>query len=276
MTIVGDWLVHLGICSWDPAPVASPPADWRGTKDSTANYTFVLCKILLHISTLFPYPANATNAFDVLLVGAIDMFDFVLSSNGVICCIHTPSTPGKMEFEILLDWRKMDTPPKLSDFNVLNEIDIELEICYNCSPRCIIFHASDNSRPYNSGFTVQFLKIDKSPTATSLIQPFFSFEVGNLALKLEKNDGKPLIDGFLLLSSVTLTGCVDLTFTPTFAMKGARLDLDDFGIALGGDGSSDGGNGMAAGVLSNSSEEEMQFDLHLISQYGNIQPNQCQ
>ena len=98
------------------------------------------------------------------------------------------------------------------------------------------------------------MKIDK--TATSLIQPFFSFEVGNLALKLEKNDGKPLIDGFLLLSSVTFTGCVDLTFTPTFAIEGgARLDLDDFGIALGGDGSSDGGNGMAAGVLSNSSEE---------------------
>ncbi|MGB1567106.1 MAG: DUF6603 domain-containing protein [Candidatus Poseidoniaceae archaeon] len=267
LTIVGDWLVHLGICSWDdPAPSPphsyTAPDDWRGTKGSpTANYTFrPLQDIIAHFQPPFPYPANATNAFDVLLVGAIDMFDFVLSSNGAhLLYSHTPSTPGKMEFEILLDWRKVgDTSEIGVIFNVLNEIDIGIG---NLNLQLFTQDAASftpltNSRPYNSGFTVQFLKIDKSPTATSLIQPFFSFEVGNLALKLEKNDGKPLIDGFLLLSSVTLTGCVDLTFTPTFAIEGgARLDLDDFGIALGGDGSSDGGNGMAAGVLSNSSEE---------------------
>ena len=95
-------------------------------KGSTANYTFrPLQDIIAHFKTP-SYPTNATNAFDVLLVGAIDMFDFVLSSNGDhLLYSHTPSTPGKMEFEILLDWRKDGNTSEIGViFNVLNEIDI--------------------------------------------------------------------------------------------------------------------------------------------------------
>ena len=54
----------------------------------------------------------------------------------------------------------------------------------------------------------------------------------------------------MLLNNLRLTTCMDFNFIPQAPMKlGVRLDLDDFGIALGGDGTNDGGNSLAAGVF---------------------------
>ena len=73
----------------------------------------------------------------------------------------------------------------------------------------------------------------------------------------------------MLLNNLRLTTCMDFNFIPQEPMKlGVRLDLDDFGIALGGDGTNDGGNSLAAGVFggdtSNSSPVAPLFDIGLI------------
>ena len=130
---------------------------------------------------------------------------------------------------------------------------------------------SKTSGEFAHGLTLQMLRFHPTVTTGIPFEPYFSLEIGHLALRLSKKDRKPLLDGFLLLNAITLTTCVDFTFTGTNAVEvGGRIDLDDFGISLGGDGSSDGGNGMAAGVLSGGDDGEEAirptFDLS-ISKY---------
>jgi hypothetical protein len=53
----------------------------------------------------------------------------------------------------------------------------------------------------------------------------------------------------LLLNQVEMAFCVDVDIHPTSSVEfGGQLVFDDFGIELGG-GDSDGGNGMAKGLL---------------------------
>ena len=80
--------------------------------------------------------------------------------------------------------------------------------------------------------------------------PNLSIELGGLGFRLYRGDGKPLLEKFLLLNQLEMAFCVDVDIHPTSSIEfGGLLVLDDFGIELGG-GDSDGGNGMAKGLLS--------------------------
>ena len=58
------------------------------------------------------------------------------------------------------------------------------------------------------------------------------------------------LEKMLLLNQVEMAFCVDVNIEPSSPTEfGGILVLDDFGIELGG-GDSDGGNGMAKGLLS--------------------------
>ena len=110
---------------------------------------------------------------------------------------------------------------------------------------------------YSSGLTIQMLSYDSTPTIDllSAFNPFFSVEIGHLGLQLAKKDLQPMLDGFML-KTVTATISMDYTFpapdpvaNPRVLEFGGRLDLDDFGISLGGNSSNNGGNTLASGVL---------------------------
>ena len=123
-----------------------------------------------------------------------------------------------------------------------------------------------SNEEYFPGLTFQLLSHNES---NSNLSPLFSIEMGYLSFCLSKADRKPLLDSFMLLNNLRLTTCMDFNFIPQEPMKlGVRLDLDDFGIALGGDGTNDGGNSLAAGVFggdtSNSSPVAPLFDIGLI------------
>ena len=152
--------------------------------------------------------------------------------------------------------------------NLLKSLEIQL------GQMLLTIETSDSSRhrivpegssvEYLPGLNFQLLEVESTN-----LSPHFSIEMGYLSFCLSKADRKPLLDSFMLLNNLRLTTCMDFNFIPQAPMKlGVRLDLDDFGIALGGDGTNDGGNSLAAGVFggdaSNSAPVAPLFDIGLI------------
>ena len=152
--------------------------------------------------------------------------------------------------------------------NLLKSLEIQL------GQMLLTIETSDSSRhrivpegssvEYSPGLNFQLLEVESTN-----LSPHFSIEMGYLSFCLSKADRKPLLDSFMLLNNLRLTTCMDFNFIPQAPMKlGVRLDLDDFGIALGGDGTNDGGNSLAAGVFggdaSNSAPVAPLFDIGLI------------
>lgn len=152
--------------------------------------------------------------------------------------------------------------------NLLKSLEIKL------GQMLLTIETSDSSRhrivpegssvEYSPGLNFQLLE-----KVGDNLSPHFSIEMGYLSFCLSKADRKPLLDSFMLLNNLRLTTCMDFNFIPQAPMKlGVRLDLDDFGIALGGDGTNDGGNSLAAGVFggdaSNSAPVAPLFDIGLI------------
>ena len=105
-------------------------------------------------------------------------------------------------------------------------------------------HSWTNNR-INSGLTIGFYNIVSNAVCLNI-------SLGGVGIRFERADGKPLMDKFLLLNTVGLELAFGMDILPSTQPTGygVRLELDDFGISLGGDGKEDGGNGMAAGVLS--------------------------
>ena len=100
---------------------------------------------------------------------------------------------------------------------------------------------------YSSGLTFYFAEW---ASGSSTVIPHFSIELGGIGFRLERADGTPLLEKFFLLNTVEARFALDLNILPPNPLEvGAQLVLDDFGIELGG-GDSDGGNGMAKGLLS--------------------------
>ena len=275
LTIIGDWLVHLGICSYEspaigiPAPGQNSLA-WKGTRPGTLlpsgqgvpfnirSMNDIIGHYTKSISNEYPYPSNANNVFDVLLRGILDM----------ILSIATTSIPvysrveTEFDFTISLD---IKTNPNIIGINF--DFDDELLLSLGLLDLAIFtrdeVQDQDYSRwdskaqPYSKGITLQLLKIDTQPGASQPIEDHFSLEIGHLGFELRRKDKSPLLDSFLLLDSVCITTCIDMEFVGgIFTVEaGGRLDLEEFGISLGGDGSSDGGNGLAAGVLADDGSE---------------------
>ena len=67
---------------------------------------------------------------------------------------------------------------------------------------------------YSPGITIQMLSYDSTPGTPllSTFNPFFSVEIGHLGFQLAKKDLQPLLDGFMLLKTVTATISMDYTF----------------------------------------------------------------
>ena len=107
---------------------------------------------------------------------------------------------------------------------------------------------SGTAKNYHTGVAFYFANWDQN--ATTPVTPNLSIELGGLGFRLYRGDGKPLLEKFLLLNQLEMAFCVDVDIHPTSSIEfGGLLVLDDFGIELGG-GDSDGGNGMAKGLLS--------------------------
>ena len=117
---------------------------------------------------------------------------------------------------------------------------------------------------YNSGIAFYFVEWD----STNGVTPHLSLELGGIGARLFRSDGKPILDKFLMLNAVEVALALDVNILNAVSQCansntgncstncvccdvefGAQLTLDDFGIELGG-GDSDGGNGMAKGLLS--------------------------
>ena len=122
-------------------------------------------------------------------------------------------------------------------------------------------HTDPPTRPdYTSGVAIYFIEWTPSgaPNTTTpgltikngTLQKHISFEIGGIGARLFRDDGKPILEKFLLLNAIEVALALDINIEPTQSVEfGAQLTLDDFGIELGG-GDSDGGNGMAKGLLS--------------------------
>jgi len=116
------------------------------------------------------------------------------------------------------------------------------------------------------------------------VKPHLSLEIGGLGIELLKDDGDPLLDNFLCLNKVGLVTSLDVNILNAVSVCssgtcsinnctcfdvefGGLMILDDFGIELGGDGESEGGNGMASGLLTGGEDGKdpvkPSFDLYL-------------
>ncbi len=95
----------------------------------------------------------------------------------------------------------------------------------------------------------------------------FSMGLNGIGVRVQRNDKAPLMDGFLLLNTVTSLIAFDLQTQPTNQYQyGIQLQLDNFGVGLGSNGGSEGGNTMAAGLLSGGEGNERirpEFDICL-------------
>lgn len=268
LTILGDWLAYLGVCTYlgTSEPTVNNPIDWRGSPPGgTPTYNI---RNLEHIvghykpNGAFLYPSSANNVFDVLLRGIVDRlvaFAIEMSTEISENKNKLPLFKGQIkdsEFIISLDVQQ-DGSEYIFGFNIDFSEDIEINLG---SMKMRIFTqdlddetyddnwCTKSQGDYSSGITLQLLKFDSSTTQP--FEQYFSLEFGHFTIMIEKADKKPMLDGFILLNTVSLTTCIDLTFNGgTTADLSFRLDLDDFGISLGGDGDNDGGNGLAAGVL---------------------------
>ncbi len=266
LTVLGDWLAYLGVCTYHVTSVATvnDPTVWRGGPPvGTPTYNI---RNLEHIvghykpNGAFLYPSGATNVFDVLLRGIVDrLVAFAIDMATEISENKLPIFKGKIkdsEFTISLNVQH-DGSEYIFGVNIDFSEDIEINLG---SMKMRIFTQDLDDESYNefwctktegdysSGITLQLLKFDSSTTQP--FEQYFSLEFGHFTILLEKQDKKPMLDGFILLNTVSLTTCVDLTFNGgTTADLSFRLDLDDFGLSLGGNGENDGGNGLAAGVL---------------------------
>ena len=262
LTTLGNWLVHLKAYVWgsDPTTNGSPPAP-----NGTIEYTIRSIQDIVSDYS----PASPLKATDVLLQGTIEMVDF---------CIQRASAQTN-KIKLFTYKRKSSQSDSSSDEEDLFEVSITTEVLsgYTLVGICIDvlqdtelqiggllltigtsddvttpIVPSDAGKTYVPGLNIQFLKY-KINGSNLDIAPFLSIEIGYLSMLLTKIDRKPLLDAFLLLNAVRITTVIDMTFTEPDPTKrfvaGGRLDLDDFGISLGGDGKEDGGNGLAAGVL---------------------------
>ncbi|HIO25607.1 MAG TPA: hypothetical protein EYN17_06805 [Candidatus Poseidoniales archaeon] len=115
--------------------------------------------------------------------------------------------------------------------------------------------SEDNSKKrtdeLSPGVTLQLLHWNDS---TDVVTPHLSLEVGGLDLMLKRSNDKVLLDKFITLNTVGFAVSLDVNIVQEGIVNpsvefGGQLVLDDFGIVLGGDGESTGGNGMAAGLL---------------------------
>ncbi|MDA0842711.1 MAG: hypothetical protein O3B67_01990 [archaeon] len=257
LTTLGYWLVHLKAYVWgsgDP-PVSNETVDYtiRSIQDIVSDYS----------------PTNQLKATDVLLQGTIEMVEF---------CIQR-ATAQSNKIKLFTYKRKPSESDSSGDDEDLFEISMttELQGEYTLVGICIDvlqdtelqiggllltigisddittpIVPSDSGKTFVPGLNIQFMKY-KINGLNLDVAPFLSIEIGYLSMLLTKIDRKPLLDAFLLLNAVRITTVIDMTFTEPDLSKrfvaGGRLDLDDFGISLGGDGKEDGGNGLAAGVL---------------------------
>lgn len=282
LTVLGDWLTYLGVCTYldtagpNPAlavsvPTVSDPEIWRGVSDGNGKYNIRNIEhIIGHYQPdgTFLYPSGATNVYDVLLRGIIDrLVAFAVEMAEEISENKLPLFKGQIkesEFTISLNVQH-DGNGYVFGFNIDCSEEIEINLG---SMKMKIFtqdldddvydktwctktqdvNEPDNINEYSSGITLQLLKFDSSTNQP--FEQYFSLEFGHFTILLEKQDKQPMLDGFILLNTVSLTTCIDLTFNNnTKADLSFRLDLDDFGLSLGGNGDNDGGNGLAAGVL---------------------------
>ena len=266
LTILGNWLVHLKAYVWGNDPNVNDAAPASGTQG-----TYTIRSIQQIVSDYTP--TQTRKATDVLLEGAIEMVHFCVqrasqSSNKIKLFTYqrkstTPDSSGSEGddlFEVSLTIMDEEGSTGFSLVGICIDVlqDTELQI----GGLLLTIGTSDDvttpivpssaGKTYVPGLNIQFLKY-KINGQNLNIQPFLSIEIGYLSMLLTKIDRKPLLDAFLLLNAVRITTVIDMTFTETDATKrfiaGGRLDLDDFGISLGGDGKEDGGNGLAAGVL---------------------------
>ena len=267
LTVPGDWLVHLGVCTYLGThdsdldftlsePTTNNPVDWRGVSAGNGKYNIRnLEHIVAHYKAAsgnnFAYPSNATNVMDVFLRGIIDRLVSYVIAKGITDSISIFKGQIKnSEFTISLNVQK-DGNEYIFGLNIDFSDDIEINMG---SMKMRIFTQDLNDETYNefwctktegdysSGITLQLLKFDSSTTQP--FEEYFSLEFGHFTVLLEKQDKKPMLDGFILLNKVSLTTCLDLTFNgSTTTDLSFRLDLDDFGLTLGGNGENDGGNG---------------------------------
>ena len=102
----------------------------------------------------------------------------------------------------------------------------------------------------------QGLTVGVYNTSTSNIH--LKLSLAGLGIRIRRRDRTPLLDSFLLLNSVGTQFAIlyDAGDTTPSIDFGIRLDLDDFSISLGGDGEGNGGNKVAAGVLSDEGQGE--------------------
>ena len=271
LTILGNWLVHLKAYVWGDDPnenIAAPASGTQGT------YTIRSIQQIVSDYT----PTQTRKATDVLLEGAIEMVHFCIqraaqSSNKIKLFTYqrksttsdSSGSEGDDLFEVSLTIMDEEGSTGFSLVGICIDVlqDTELQI----GGLLLTIGTSDDvttpivpssaGKTYVPGLNIQFLKYTINEQNFN-IQPFLSIEIGYLSMLLTKLDRKPLLDAFLLINAVRITTVIDMTFTETDATKrfiaGGRLDLDDFGISLGGDGKEDGGNGLAAGVLAGNGE----------------------
>ncbi|PXY78501.1 MAG: hypothetical protein CXX81_07435, partial [Methanobacteriota archaeon] len=266
LTIVGDWLVHLGVCTYGTSP------GWATNKDDPAVQPIIynirnLQEIIDHyVPASSPY-SSANNGFEILLRGAMGMVGSVITGN--IPIFECPELSGLVVSLNVED----DGSYKILGINV----DIEpftlpignLQLTFSFRDPGDDFYSDWTSEGYIPGITMQLLKWNTA--ASPLFDDHFCLKIGHLAVNLGKSNMQPMLDGFILLNAVTVTTCIEMMFSGGFQIEaGGRLDLDDFGLSLGGNGSEDGGNSLAAGTLDGGEGKEAvrpTFDL-AIWKYG--------
>ena len=193
------------------------------------------------------------NGLEILLRGAMSMFFSVIGDNSITIYTHKDDRDAEI-FSIKLDIGEV------SDdyiFGITFDYHDAIEIPIGNLVLTLDFIDRRNSegeswvpsdlKVYDEGITFQFLKW--STSGSPMFDTHFSLEFGHLSVHLGKSDKKPMLDGFAMLDAVAITTSFGLHILGGLATAGGRLDIEGFGISLGGDGESDGGNSMASGVL---------------------------
>ena len=216
-----------------------------------------------------------TNPLDVIIGGIMNLLKTAINNAGV------EDKPGITLFE--KDGTDFDFRLSLVDSNPgLGNAIIGLNFCFDeiaidlgnlalrlfCQTQDELDYWTSSRPDFLRGITFYFVEWDDVGT---IVTPHISLEIGGFGVELTRNNDEPLLDKFLLLNKVGFATALDLNIFPLPSVEfGGQLILDDFGISLGGDGNSDGGNGMAAGVLAGGDDDQEairpMFDL-AISKY---------